>query len=273
MDCFVNTLIQQNHSTGIYLVEETQLMQGMVLNGLKSNVSLENISDKEFCCTCNTQGVWGLDSMRLVVELKRMNALVASWQHGEYLQFKEFVDEWNRERLDGQSDNASLIDKWTFASCGGASHLLDDGHAVKRPKLDVQRESIPVFRSTMGIGVIVYETSTKIGIVIRRNASMGIVQDIWRTIYPQEFLQMFYGCVSNIESPQSFLVIMLSRVFPQFQSLLIKCSMCDIAVSYTSHLQVNNTGTCVVPQMVESSYRSIGRANEPAILMLSRYLQ
>lgn len=184
---FVTAIRRSKHESAICLLDESILVTEL------QNMKLER--------KCNNTG--GLEQ-----ELLSRKALITSWPVSEMAQFQSFLSSYAQYNAqynssESGSDGAlSLIGYWRRQQAKVTS-------SSTRPSfMSTATSSSP--SSSNAIGYIAYEVPVTIIIILRRNDSLSIHEDIWCTLYPAE--------LTAIDMNQTFGSFMTS-LFPQLLSL------------------------------------------------------
>jgi hypothetical protein len=282
LDPFMQSLTEDLSATGIYLVDDQKLAPLITLNvqsSINGNFSA-SVSGGKFLAR---EG--GLLSLR--EELGHTDTLVASWNsRGDYRQFEGFIRRYcnavQAQASDGSSSSgASKKDDVTATAATLLSVWQEDSsldHAgKKRSRSDNDLTSMLSPVTTSGRGVIVYETVTQMGFVIRKNLQLGMTHDLWCLLYPNDMY------ASSSDSSYLFEHYVIS-LLPQYRSVAATLSKKEVVVKYYCHRHHANAtsasssasteGSTVwkdVPKLAdESAYRTIGTMSQSAYSLLSK---
>eukprot|EP01034_Spumella_vulgaris_P022610 gene22610-28746_t len=176
----------------------------------------------------------------LHAELQQRGALVTSWPKTDHNHMLDFLEGWLSHETE-----VPLTDFWLHHSAGGSSDLRN--------------------AATMGKGLIVYESVMQVGIVLRRNEALGIMEDCWRLIYPRDL---------EAETLTVTLGAFLASFFPQLRSVFARLGggggdLGNVVVKY--YPQKIDPPVTQAPRIAISSfYQTIGTLDEPCINIISR---
>lgn len=295
MEAFLGALLNDFNSTGIYLVNEGKLCSALATSFASAkgettqtnNLGLDNLSN----ATYNCHSEYGKVS-ELREELEAMNCLVASWTNtGEYHQFNEFIIHYTTIVSDSSklsNDHVTLLQHWLDSSRTGnrmsklthPSASNDSGNEDNDERFN-KRLRLSSDRS-LSEGILVYETISQVGIVIRKNLSYDIGADMWCRLFPNELDQSLINEINNASKHPNHIITfeaLLSKFLPQLKAAILQCPRKDMVVQYyphkyqksQDHSQMQSLlGTVpILPQA--SHYRTIGKLTDPAASVISRY--
>lgn len=173
----------------------------------------------------------------LCAELQNRSALITSWPKTDYSHLQDFLQGWQI-----QDKYESLTDYW-YQSAVGSEALQN-----------IQSTSV-------GSGIIAYETVIQVGIIIRMNEELGITEDCWRLIYPKDL-----HCES-LDTPFSSF---LTSFFPQLRSSFSKIEdMKSVIVKYFPH-EIEPPLTQAPPSESASAYQTIATLDDQIAEVLAR---
>jgi hypothetical protein len=223
----------------IYNLESLVLQSGAVFCLLdESRLSAEEVSQRRLAS--QSSGI-----VSLHVELQQRGALVTSWPKSEHPLLMNFL-----ESLMAQELQVSLADFWLYQAIGG-------------------RTSDPRWAATRGGGVIAYEVLMQVGIVLRKNEALGIVEDCWRLIYPKNLER---------DSASGTFGAFLCKTFPQLRSVFARLSstggggegLCNVVVTYCSH-EIEPPVCAAPPFDASAAFQTIGCLDEPFVDVLASF--
>jgi hypothetical protein len=204
----------------------------------ETKLSLDERKSKRFIS--HTNGFVSLQA-----ELQHRGALLTSWPKFDHSHMLDFLECWL-----GQDHDVTLLDFWKMSSVSGNGVATRDHLSTN--------SSVP-----QGLGILAYEVIMQVGIVLRKNESLGIKEDCWRLIYPLDL-----QCETMSTSFGSFLI----SFFPQLRNILNRLSMEDlknIIVKYYPHK--------IEPPVMQPprndptiAYQTIGTLDEHTALVISR---
>jgi hypothetical protein len=212
-----------------------------------------------------------LGKISLVNELQQRKALLTSWPRREFSQLRTFVNAWqDSARGDSSVSKRSILDFWR-------SRQLQQA-----PTASSQHSSAQ--------GVILYELSVSVGLVVRACPAVGLNEDVWCSVYPNE--------MQAAMSSQTFGAF-LENLFPQLkaingrlqtQSSSSDTQGNDVTVKYYPHKKVRTPQAGPGQKTMSSSeiqsgggdsvetparvpmtcYQTIGTFSLPAVRVISR---
>jgi hypothetical protein len=161
-------------------------------------------------------------------ELQQRQALVSSWLPMDHAHLTDFVSAWlqeqqrvgsgeSREGGNKTSESESMLQFWRRQSMQQNGEQSAD-----------EEETVAVAK-----GILAYEVVLQVGFVVRQDEALGIHEDCWRLVYPQELQQRLQ------QHQSSSFAQFLASLFPQLRSVLLqKRSDDDLAgtvVKYFPH--------------------------------------
>jgi hypothetical protein len=260
-------------------------------------------------------------------ELRRAGALVASWKRSDLAQLAGFLTEWRNHSAavapqQASDDSAAASSKYSLLRCWsslyscyfstGAHHWftrpwLGNPNANTLSRLSSQNvlqisaspsplqmlSSLSEIDMHQADGVLAYEVSMRIGMIIRACDAMGIAEDSWGMFYLEDIESMAQSSeMASQLSPASFVSFgdLLVQLFPQlaaaFEGIRARSNRETVAIKCFSHQDaVSGAGPfrlckddrdwdasmhSIPPKAEASSYRNIGNAREPALTVLNR---
>lgn len=161
-------------------------------------------------------------------ELQQRQALVSSWLPKDHAHLTDFVSAWlqeqqrvgsgeSREGGNKTSESESMLQFWRRQS------MQQNG----------ERSADEEETAAVAKGILAYEVVLQVGFVVRKDEALGIHEDCWRLVYPQELQQRLQ------QHQSSSFAQFLASLFPQLRSVLLqKRSDDDLAgtiVKYFPH--------------------------------------
>jgi hypothetical protein len=261
----IDTLLQNYHGT-VFLVDETKL-------------STEERQKRKF--TTQSMGLISLSH-----ELQQRNALVTSWPKNDHPHLRDFIEYWwnNSSASNSTSPNhvngaastsiaanvETMLQYWQRHSTSGG--VLSEGEGglsnSSAASMDVVQDEINAAASAAcgGQGILAYEVVVQVGIVLRTNDALGIEEDCWRLVYPQEFLS--YGSDESTATFAQFLI----KMFPQVRSVLLKIDdLSTVIVKYFPHALESSVVSQPPKDDTVTAYQTIGTLSEQLEHVLSRF--
>ncbi len=175
-------------------------------------------------------------------ELQHRGALLTSWPKFDHSHMLDFLECWLN-----QDHDLTLLDFWKMSSVGSNGGIE---HSTS--------SSIP-----QGLGIIAYEVVMQVGVVLRKNDTLGIKEDCWRLIYPLDL-----QCETMSTSFGSFLI----SFFPQLRNILNRLSMEDLRNIIVKYYPHKIEPPVIQPPRNDPSiaYQTIGTLDEHTAMVISR---
>eukprot|EP01039_Chlorochromonas_danica_P001165 gene1165-1272_t len=142
----------------------------------------------------------------LIRELQVRQALLTTWPRRELSQFLSFVQLW-QEQAEESEPSISLLTMWKRLHGSSSSTAVEDDRRCS-------------------VGYIVYETVHLIGFIIRGNAKIGLSEDIWCSVFPNEI---------GAEDGQQTMADYLTQLFPQLLAIVPNVQKDRTTVRYFAH--------------------------------------
>jgi hypothetical protein len=185
----------------------------------------------------------------LHAELQQRGALVTSWPKSDHSHMLDFLESWL-----AQNPSLSMVDYW-------------HGSHVDSPGVSPNGSSSSGNNVMSCRGTIAYEVVLQVGIVVRKNEALGISEDCWRLIYPQDL---------EAETLTVTLGAFLASFFPQLRSVFAKLSsgaggsdLSNVVVKYFPH-KIEPPVTQAPRSEALTAYQTIGTLDEPSNRVLAR---
>lgn len=171
----------------------------------------------------------------------RRKSLVTSWSRKDHRHLQHFLECWLSTSSSSPSPSPSLLDLWSSQNPFNPA-----------PSSSGQR----------GRGVIAYEVTVQVGLVLRKNEELGLTEDCWRLVYLADLWQL----ASRFETFGGF----LTAFFPQLIPLLVgQQKHQQLLLKYCAHsfdLPVQQP-----PALEKSSaYQTVGLLHESTEAIFSR---
>lgn len=224
-------------------------------------------------------------------EFQQRKALVTSWLPIEHAHLHDFLKMWHEDKVErgkkeanrhnndkNSTNNMSLLEYWRQHSVSNTSNYSNTAAATETQStaMDVDPSSLTdnhfATATQFGRGIIAYEVVLQVGIVFRRNEQLGILEDCWRLIYPQELQQRLQ------QHQKSTFAHFISLLFPQLRNVMSK---------QLSEDQVTNTIIKYYPHRLEppilqppkleehgqstNVYQTIGTLQEPVETVFAQF--
>lgn len=195
-------------------------------------------------------------------ELQQRQALVSSWLPKDHAHLTDFVSAWLQEQQrvgkgesrDGESE--SMLQFWRRQS------MQQNG---ERPADEEETAAVAK-------GILAYEVVLQVGFVVRKDEALGIHEDCWRLVYPQELQQRLQ------QHQSSSFAQFLASLFPQLRSVLLqKRSDDDLAGTivkyFPHHLEhpVQHPPKRDLQQGAETTYQTIGTLAESVETIFTQF--
>lgn len=137
----------------------------------------------------------GIGMISLENELNQLQSILTHWPKYEIMQFQHFLSSYETSYLQYTSDNISnnntgnsftLFQYWNQLDESHSSAINDQpGDSTGNGGKEVQAKS---GGNQSVIGYIAYEITVYLVLIIRKNLSLGIHNDIWCKIFPNELI-------------------------------------------------------------------------------------
>jgi hypothetical protein len=224
--------LHQNQSVTLYLVNEKLLFA----------------SDEVICHERKLRSKSALPSgmITLADELSSHNkSLITSWNKRDHIHLQSFLE----KSFERNNSNLTLLDEWN-----------------QQNPFPSSSSTAFTYASSMGRGLLAYEMTIQVGIVIRKNSEIGLEEDCWRLIYLNDLLSF----ATKYSTFDSFLIAFFPQLIPVLAPLLSPSASKMVLMKYFSHhftLPLQQP-----PTMNEklSSYQTIGLLNEMTETIFSR---
>jgi hypothetical protein len=269
------------NSTSFFLIDENSFFQS------DQRIKKEHRLVSSSSSSSSSSGVGGGRGMvSLSNELQSRNrSLITSWTKKDLPHLSDFLS--SVVSSSSSSGAVSLLDYWknTNNTNQSSSSSATAMEVVSNNNQDSMSQSLQSFseQRDKGKGVIVYEITIQIGIVVRKNAELGIEEDCWRLIYLND-LQTF---VKQYESFYAFLMAFFPQLIPAFLPFLNKKKTSKAAKEEEEQDSISNNKMVLVrysshpfpeppvqepPAKLEklSSYQTIGLLSESTEMIFSR---
>lgn len=170
----------------------------------------------------------------LPAELQQCGALITSWPKTDHRHMLDFLESWM-----AQEGDASMLTHWQS-----------------------QEKSIDNSSSRgVALGYLAYEIVVQVGVVLRANEALGISEDCWRLVYPNDLQD-----AANSSTLSSLLRIF----FPQLRGVEgLGIGDEDVVVKYFAH-RLAPPLTHAPALEASSMYQTFGTLADPALAILSR---
>jgi hypothetical protein len=223
--------LQQNQSATLYLVNEKLLFA----------------ADEVICHERKLKSKSALPSgmITLADELNSHNkSLITSWNKRDHVHLHSFLE----KSFERNNYNLSLLDEWNqqnpFLS---SSTSFTNASSVAR-------------------GLLAYEMTIQVGIVIRKNSEIGLEEDCWRLIYLNDLLSF----ATKYSTFDAFLIAFFPQLIPVLAPLLAPSASKMVLMKYFSHHFTLPLQQPPIMNEKLSSYQTIGLLNEMTEMIFSR---
>jgi len=228
-----SSLLDSNPGSSVYLVDEQML-------------PVEEWQGRRI--TCRTSNC----KVALTAELEVRNCLITRWSSEEHDQLLHLIADW------GNAVNRSMA---TSSDVSATSLISVWSSGV-----------LPIQSRLHSSGILAYEVTPMEGLVVRACPELGLVEDVWRFMYSDDFVP---PQTSHVPTCGDF----LSALFPQISAAVQRVLSCgvsaDVTVKYASHPassehEVSKRNTA--PTMLSAAaYQTVGSLLTPASDIIARY--
>ncbi len=194
---FIQSLLYLNSSSsssssGTSSSSSSLEMNLYLLNEKKLNKML---TDKK--CTVSVSsgkgsGGGGIGMISLENELNQLQSILTHWPKYEIMQFQHFLSSYETSYLQYTSDNISNNNTGNSFTLFQYWNQLDESHSSaiddQQGDIIVKEDQVKSGGSQSVIGYIAYEITVYLVLIIRKNLSLGIHNDIWCKIFPNELI-------------------------------------------------------------------------------------